>query len=185
VRFNHHWQVDGKHAFLGASKYHWVNYDVTKMERIWENKFKSERGTRIHRIAADLIRERIRLERNNLTLNSYVNDAIGFRMKPEQILHYSDNCFGTADAISFEKRILRIHDLKTGDHPGHVHQCDIYAALFCLEYDINPYDIEMIFRIYQYDQFFEFIGDPKWIRTIMDKIKEFDKRIEEMKEVML
>ena len=185
MRFNDHWQVDGKHAFLGASKYHWINYDMAKMERIWENKFASERGMRIHRIAADLIRERIRLEKNDLTLNRYVNDAIGFRMRPEQVLLYSDNCFGTADAIAFYKGILRVHDLKTGVHPGSEHQCEIYAALFCLEYKINPYDIEMIFRIYQGDQIFEVIGDPVRIKMIMEKIIVFDKRIEEMKEVIL
>ena len=30
------------------------------------------------------------------TLNLYVNDAIGFKMNPEQTLVYSENCFGTA-----------------------------------------------------------------------------------------
>jgi hypothetical protein len=185
VRFNSHWQVEGKHAFLGASKYHWVNYDLVKMERIWENKFASERGTRLHRIAADLIRERIRLAPQELTLNMYVNDSIGFRMTPEQVLLYSENAFGTADAISFTKGVLRVHDLKTGHHPGSEHQGEIYCALFCLEYKVNPYDIEMVIRIYQNDQIFEFIADPDWIKQIMDKIKQFDKRIEQMKEVML
>jgi hypothetical protein len=183
--FNRHGDVDGKHAFLGASKYHWINYDLAKMERIWENKFASERGMRIHRIAADLIRERIRLAPQELTLNMYVNDSIGFRMVPEQVLMYSDNCFGTPDAIAFNKGILRVHDLKTGVHQGSEHQCEIYCALFCLEYGINPYDIEMILRIYQSDQIFEYLPDPAWIKEIMDKIETFDKHIEKMKEVML
>lgn len=185
MRFNTHWQVEGKHAFLGASKYHWINYDLSKMEKIWENKFASERGTRLHKLAAFCIEERVKLQENGTTLSMYVNDAIGFRMTPEQVLLYSDNCFGTADAIKFEKDVLRIHDLKTGVHPGSFHQEEIYAALFCHEYKINPYDIEMIFRIYQNDQVFEEIGDPKEIKRIMEQMIVFNKRIEEMKEVLL
>lgn len=64
------------------------------------------------------------------TLNMYVNDAIGFKMIPEQILFYSENCFGTADTIMFRNRFLRIHDLKTGAIPAHMEQLKIYAALF-------------------------------------------------------
>ena len=61
----------------------------------------------------------------------YVNDAIGFKMTPEQILYYSDNCFGTADAILFRNNFLRIHDLKTGKISGtHGAAFEIYAALF-------------------------------------------------------
>ena len=29
--FNKHYSLEGKHAFLGASKYHWVNYDNDKI----------------------------------------------------------------------------------------------------------------------------------------------------------
>lgn len=185
MRWHDNWKVEGQHAFLGASKYHWVNYDLSKMERIWQNKFASERGTRLHALAAFCIRERTKLQDNGTTLSLYVNHAIGFRMTPEKVLMFSENCFGTADAIDFRKNILRIHDLKTGVHPGSFNQPEIYCALFCLEYDINPYDIEMIMRIYQNDDFVEAIADPAWIREIMDKIRKFDKRIEEMKEVML
>lgn len=185
MHFNTHWQVEGKHAFLGASKYHWVNYDLAKMERIFENTFAAQRGTELHNLAKELIRLNIKLPRNNQTLNAYVNDAIGFRMTPEQVLLYSENCFGTADAISFTKGILRIHDLKTGVHAGSPLQCDIYAALFCLEYKINPFDIEMLLRIYQNDEIFEHVGDPEWITMIMEKIKMFDDRIEQMRAVMV
>lgn len=74
-----------------------------------------------------------KLPRLNKTLNAYVNDAIGYKMIPEQILFYSDNCFGTADAIVFRNGLLRIHDLKTGVIPAHMEQLEVYAALFCLE----------------------------------------------------
>ena len=77
----------------------------------------------------------------------YVNDAIGFRMRPEQPLFYSENCFGTADAISFDekKKYLRIHDLKTGVGKVKLDQLLIYASLFCLEYNFKPGD--MIFDL--------------------------------------
>lgn len=184
MHFNRHLEVEGSHAFLGASKYHWVNYDMAKMERIFENQFASILGTRKHEWAAEAIRLGRRQPRNNETLNRYINDAIGFRMAVEVILFWSFNFFGTADAISFSKNVLRVHDLKTGVHPGSQHQIEIYFALFCLEYRINPYDIEMIGRIYQLDEVNEFRGDPKWIREIMDKAKLFDARIEDMKEVI-
>lgn len=184
-RFNNHRDFKDQHAFLGASKYHWVNYELAKMEKVWENKFRSERGTRLHIWAAETIRLGIKQPRSNITIYAYVNDAIGFRMTPEQVLVFSENCFGTPDAISFYKAVLRVHDLKTGEHPGSFHQPEIYCALFCLEYGINPFEIEMIMRIYQNDEILEAIADPGWIKEIMEKIEVFDKRIEEMKAVMM
>lgn len=189
MRFNSHWQVDGKHAFLGASKYHWIRYDLEKMKRIWENKFKSEEGTRKHKLAAFCIQERVRLAEDGSTLSLYVNDAIGFKMTPEVVLYVNDDCFGTADAISFRQGILRIHDLKTGVHPGSFDQIKIYFAFFCIEYgrdqNFTPYDIEMIGRLYQNDEIVEFIADPAEIKEIMDTIKTFTKEIASMKEVLL
>lgn len=189
MRWNNHWSVENKHAFLGASKYHWIRYDLDKMKRIWENKFKSEEGTRKHNLAAFCIRERVRLDGDG-TLALYVNDAIGFRMTPEQVLYFNDDCFGTADAISFRNGILRVHDLKTGVHPGSFDQILIYFALFCLEYGkageaLNPYDIEMIGRIYQSDDYVEYIAEPAEVQQIMDTIRTFTKEITAMKEVML
>jgi hypothetical protein len=186
LKFNYHPRFEGKHAFLGASKYHWVNYDLEKMEHVFNNQFAAAKGTRMHILAGDLIRERVRLPKNNNSFNAYVNDAIGYRMTPEQLLVVSDNVFGTADAISFNKRVLRIHDLKTGSFRASGYQVDIYAAFFCLEYNINPFDIEMYLRIYQNDlPYTEHVGNPEWIKTIMDKAKVFDKRIEELKGVAM
>jgi hypothetical protein len=112
----------------------------------------------------------------------YVNDAIGFKMRPEQVLYYSPNCFGTTDAISFKKKFLRIHDLKTGVNPASLHQLEIYASLFCLEYGIKPGDIDIELRIYQNDDIL--IGNPtaEDIVPIMDKIITFDKIIDRIKE---
>jgi hypothetical protein len=90
---------------------------------------------------------------------------------------YSYNCFGTADAISFHKEKLRIHDLKTGTSKANFRQLEIYAAMFCLEYAIKPAQIGMEFRIYQSDDFEIMEGDPDEITHIMDKIIRFDKRV--------
>jgi len=184
MHFNKHSNVEGSHAFLSASKYHWVNYDDEKLLASFTNQFASIIGTRKHAWAAEAIRLGRRQPRNEETLNRYINDAIGFRMEPEVVLFHSYNCFGTADAISFAKNILRVSDLKTGIHPGNHKQVKIYIALFCLEYRINPYDIEMIGRIYQLDEIDEFIGDSKEIRELMDKIVKADRMIEDMREVM-
>ena len=112
----------------------------------------------------------------------YVNDAIGYKMVPEQILVYSDNCFGTADAIVFRDKTLRIHDLKTGTTPTHMEQLMIYAALFCLEYDYRPRDIDIELRIYQNDEIIVHKPMPDEIDSIILKIKSFDKIINQLKE---
>lgn len=111
----------------------------------------------------------------------YVNDAIGYRMNAEQPLYYSDNCFGTADAVSFRRNKLRVHDLKTGVTPTSEHQLEVYASLFCLEYRFKPMDIEIEMRIYQNDEARIYLADPNDITHIMDKIVMFDKRINEMR----
>jgi hypothetical protein len=103
-------------------------------------------------------------------------------MSPEQPLYFSDNCFGTADTISFRRDFLRIHDLKTGITQASEHQLEVYAALFCLEYDVSPFDIKMEFRIYQNDEVRVYVGNPDRIIHIMDTIIVFDRRIEELKE---
>jgi hypothetical protein len=171
----------GQHAFLSASKYHWINYDEEKLDRVFATAMAAQLGTELHAFAHDAIRLGIKLPRAPKTLNLYVNDAIGFRMTPEQVLYYSDNCFGTADAISFRKNVLRVHDLKTGVTPTSEHQLEVYSALFCLEYKFNPFDIEMNLRIYQNDEVREYEADPDVIMHIMEKIKQFDKRITELR----
>jgi len=102
-------------------------------------------------------------------------------MFPEQVLYYSDNAYGTADAISFKKNLLRIHDLKTGVTPVTPHQLEVYAALFCLEYNYSPKSIEMELRIYQFDEILVHIPEDDFIEYIMDKIISFDKIIENIK----
>lgn len=179
MNFNKHYNIlDGMHAFLGASKYHWINYDDDKLEQAFFRERAKKLGTELHEFAAHAIKLKQRLPRSEKTLNKYVNDAIGFKMMPEQILYYSNNCFGTADAISFKKNLLRIHDLKTGVSKTSIKQLEIYMALFCLEYHMSPLDIEAELRIYQLDQVLIHTPDPEDILYIIEKIKRFDERIE-------
>jgi len=181
MNFNVHSRLEGQHAFLSASKYHWINYDEEKLIATFTNFQAIQRGTELHDLAAQLIQLGVKLPKSNKTLNLYVNDAIGFKMETEQVLYYSDNCFGTADTISFRKDLLRIHDFKSGESPASVKQLMVYNALFCLEYKIKPIDIETELRLYQSDEIIIHTPEPNDIYNIMDKIITFDKRIEELK----
>lgn len=178
MNFKNHSDLEGKHAFLGASKYHWVNYTEEKLAESYLRFLAVQRGTVLHEFAAQCISLGQKLPRSKKTLNSYVNDAIGYKMKSEQVLYYSDNCFGTADAISFRDNVLRIHDLKTGTVvKAHIEQLMIYAALFCLEYKVKPSDIDIELRIYQNDEVLVHNPGPDEIVPIMEKIVSYDKII--------
>jgi hypothetical protein len=181
MNFNDHSGFEGQHAFLSASKYHWVNYDEDKLIRVYTSMLAAQKGTELHAFACDAIRLGIKLPKNHQTLNMYVNDALGYHMTPEQVLYYSDNAFGTADSISFKDNLLRIHDLKTGVSPVSTLQVEIYASLFCLEYDVKPNDISMELRIYQSGDILVDIPESDDIFHIMDKIVTFDKCIEKIK----
>lgn len=181
MNFKKHSSLEGKHAFLGASKYHWINYDDEKLIESYSKFQATLNGTILHDFACQCITLGQKLPKSQKTLNMYVNDAIGFKMKPEQVLYYSDNCFGTADAIVFRNNLLRIHDLKTGVTRAHMEQLEIYAALFCLEYNKKPSDIDMELRIYQNNEIIVHNPTVEDILPIMDKIITFDKLIDRMK----
>lgn len=187
MKWNKHSELEGQHAFLGASSYHWINYSDDKIATAYKNRMATLRGTELHDFASRCIKLKQNLPRSQKTLNMFVNDAIGIGMDSELILYYSDNAFGTADAIYFGKQpktdrlILRIHDLKTGDIPAHMEQLIVYASLFCLEYNIKPGEIDMELRIYQNNDILYYNPEPDAILPVMDKIKRFDRIIEEIK----
>lgn len=178
--FNTHYDLLGKHAFLSPSNYHWINYDEDKLRATYLKSFAQKRGTELHDLARRCIELGINLPRNKKSLNQFVNDAIGFRMISEQILFYSYYAFGTADAISFRNNFLRIHDLKTGTTRVTMEQVEIYAALFCLEYERMPNTMDIELRIYQSSSIIVHEPEPTTIRRIMEKIKTFDKIINSM-----
>ncbi len=180
--FNKHPQLAGKHALLSPSSYSWLNYDDQKLEARFHAAMAARRGTDIHALAHEAIRLGVKLSKANQALSTYVNDAIGYKMICEQPLFYSENCFGTADTLSFRRNKLRVHDLKTGITATSEKQLEVYAALFCLEYASSPFEIEIELRIYQRDEIRVFEPIPEAILEIMDKIVEFDQQIEAIKE---
>lgn len=180
--FNDHCNLEGLHAPFGASKSSWLRYDDKKAEEVYKNMQAAEYGTRLHAWAKETIDLGIRQPRSKRTLSAYVNDAIGYRMNTEVILYYSDRFFGTADAISFNNNLLRIHDLKTGSRPVHIEQLEIYAALFCLEYKQDPRKINYELRIYQNDEIFVYVPKPEEIVEIVNKIVKLDNLLQKINE---
>lgn len=181
MRFNRYPHLEGLHAPFSASQSHWLRYNDEKAVDTYLNKKATERGTRLHEWAKETIDLGIKQPRSKTTLSSYVNDAIGFGMNTEVVLYYSDRFFGTADAISFKKNFLRIHDLKTGKHPANEEQLFVYAALFCLEYRIKPGELDGIeCRIYQNDDVRIYNPTAEDILPIMDRIVHLDKLLSKL-----
>ena len=203
-------ELEGRHAFLSPSQNAWTNYDEDKLVQRYYSAKAVERGTELHDFARHAISLGRMLPRNKDTVNMYVNDAIMFKMTPEQPLIYSWNCFGTADAISYKRNVLRIHDLKTGENEAGMKQLYIYAALFCLNYqrrvhelrksgmtdidiaeklDVKTSELEfepeklddIVLRIYQFNEFKEEHPSAEDIRGFMDLIVRFDQILNGLK----
>lgn len=175
MHFRQHYELKGKHAILSPSKYSWIRYDDEKFDQFLISSFATVRGTMLHDLAAKCIEAKQRLPESGETLCMYVNDAISFGMQPEVALKYSDECFGTADAILFDEqtRTLRIHDLKTGVTPAKMDQLMIYAALFLLEYGDrlgNTLDISIELRIYQNNDVLTYNPTFSEVNEIMEVI---------------
>lgn len=197
------------HALLSGSRYSWTNYDEEKLYNYLCSSYATQIGTLIHELAAKLIKNQIKVSKNEarkmLTLYlldhniprsvidinrylenfvAYVNDAIGFGMRPEQVLRYSENAFGTADAIHFneKKKFLRIHDYKSGITQPCLKQLEVYAAFFCLEYRVPPKDISIELRIYWNNEIITGLPTAADIVPIMDTIISFDNYIKNVKE---
>lgn len=182
MNWNRHSDLEGTHAFLSASKYYWIGYDDQKLVDSYKSFQATQKGTELHDFASRCINLGIKLPKSQKTLNMFVNDAIGYKMQSEQVLYYSENCYGTADAISFRNGMLRIHDLKTGKIPAHMEQLMVYAALFCLEYKVKPGAVDMELRLYQNDEVLYHKPEVDQIAPIIDKIITFDKIIDRIKE---
>lgn len=212
MNFNRHFDKEGKHAIFSASSWRWLNDDNENLIRRLCVNYAQMIGTILHEVACKHIKYRIKLnkyDKKNVMLElltngvpgividsidfnvkyenlmTYVNDCIGFRMHPEVVLYYSDNFFGTTDAISYDEnaRILRINDYKSGETPAHIEQLEIYAALFCLEYRIKPYEIaETELRIYQSNEVLYHNPEPDEIKEVADKIVSFDKFLKQIEQ---
>ena len=45
MNFNKHSNLEGQHAFLGASKYHWINYSEDKVAEAYSKFLATQKGT--------------------------------------------------------------------------------------------------------------------------------------------
>ena len=178
--FNKHSNLEGLHAPFSPSQPSWLRYDDDQANEVYSNRKAAELGTRLHAWAKETIDLKIKQPRSKKTLYAYVNDAIGYDMDTEVVLFYSERFFGTADAISFNNGLLRIHDLKTGQKPARMDQLRVYAALFCLEYKIKPGEIKMELRIYQNDEILFDEPTAEHILPIMDQIVHLNKLLEKI-----
>ena len=204
--YNEHSKLAGTHALLSASKYYWLNYSDEDIQRAYISSYSQRIGTLIHELAASLIKHRIRVNKTDKHLllhhllsndvpecafnvdqyfqnfASYVNDAIQYDMTPEVTLVYSASCYGTADAIAFDGSKLRIHDLKTGITQAHMEQLLIYAALFCLEYNIDPEETHVELRLYQSNNVAVELPAVDDIVLVMEKITHASEIVDGIKE---
>lgn len=183
MRFKKHSHLEGQHAFLSPSSYHWINYDEEKLRFRYKTLRAALEGMEQHRYAAICIAEGIVQDDERTTVGLYINQCIQYKMSSEVVLFYSPNAFGTVDAIAYRYRLLRISDLKTGTTRVSEHQLEVYAALFCLEYEIDPFSLRGIeLRIYKDGRVLLYDADPYFIRGIMDKILRFDKILNQLRE---
>ena len=210
MNFNKHFAQEGKHAILSASSWRWINDDKDSLVKRITSSYAQSIGTILHDLAYRHIKYRIKMnkyDKKNVMLEllsngipaividtidfdrmfenlmTYVNDGVGFKLFPEVVLYYSDNFFGTADAIGFNEndRILRIHDYKSGVIPAHIEQLEIYAALFCLEYRCKPHEIDIHLQIYQGADVLYHNPEPGEIKEIIDKIVDYDKFLNQIR----
>jgi len=143
------------------------------------------RKTDIHGVKFDLMRKgipeyAIDISRVYPTFMNYVNDAIGYGLDPEIVLYYSNECYGTADAINLDGNLLRIHDLKTGITPAKMDQLMVYAGLFYLEYGMKPENVRSELRIYQMDEIIVYEPEIEEIREVMRDIVDKDRVLQSM-----
>ena len=201
-------KLKGTHAFCGASKKSWRDWNVDKLIISKQNSYAQEIGTLLHSYAEKNIKAHFRvykadkrsvlryltvehnipstvvdIDRLFPNLMNYINDSIGYRMDPEVVLYYSPDFYGTADAIYWndKTKVLRISDLKTGVTPVDFKQLENYAAFFCLDYKVKPKDIEtMEFRIYQENEVMFAAPDPaEVLQPVIEQIIFFNKALME------
>ena len=200
--WNDHHEYEGLHAFLGASQHYWLGWTDQILYQRYKNSFAADAGTVIHDLASRCIKRRIKLTKDDINLikmelmnnsipfnvidiDKILNNTINFidycidnNMSSEIILFYSKYAFGTTDAISFDGKTLKIADLKTGVIPAKVEQLLIYAALFCLEYNVDPNNIKTELRIFQSGEVLAWEYSGNDIQYYMDRIVETENKLQ-------
>jgi len=108
------------------------------------------------------------------TVKSYINDCVVSKMETEVLVDFSENFFGTADAVRFDGKHLMIFDLKTGATPAKIEQPVIYACLYLLKYRLDPKEVSVEVRIYQSNDILRATPDANELIPVMNKIIHFD-----------
>ena len=204
--WNDHSNLKGRHSVLSPSQSSWLRYsdedNYAALIRRCMSEYSALAGTVIHDYAQQRISYRLPMsgdEQNAVTLElikngiptyaididqfyqtlvEYVNDTIEYAMDSEVTLYYSENAFGTCDAIRYFRRNLRIHDLKTGIKPAGFDQLVVYAAYFFLEYGkkmkLKPENVDVELRLYQSSEISICHPAPEDIYAAIDKIVELN-----------
>jgi len=162
--------TSNKETFNSIDEYIFNKYYDQEMDSI------SKTGNRILSCLKQVTKNQPEFIEN---IRAYVNDAIGYKMYPEVVLYFTDEFFGTTDALIFneKERLLRVHDLKTGVSIVHVEQLMGYAALFCLEQNIDPLTINYELRIYQGNDILVATPDGNDVKQFVDQYLAFDKEV--------
>ena len=207
--FQQHLEYQGKHSKLPPSRAHsLITKTPEQLYQLMVSSYATEIGDICHEFAAERIRYSIKLtntraDKNNLlirllsngvpyyaididriypTIHNYVNDAINFGLKPEVVLVYTPDVFGTADAIDFNNGILRIFDLKTGSTPAHIEQLIYYLSYWALEYPLEFKELkEVELRIYQSNDVIVSKPTREDFMPVIDKIVSDAKFIQEIR----
>jgi len=206
MEWNRHPELVNRHTFLSPSKYAFLRKTDEELVSSYYSSFASDIGTATHAFAADCIKLRHELDETDWrhlefellrkkfpreafdldfifpTVYRYVNDSVARNMDPEVGLMYCDLCGGTADAISFRRKRLLIHDLKTGTTPAKIDQLMGYAALFFLEYGYKPESTHTELRIYQAGDIFVCEPKPDEVREVMEAIVHACSVLQNLKE---
>lgn len=192
-------KLKGTHAIFGGSNHAWLGYDDEKIIRAYYARHAKDLGTALHEYARQRISHSLKMSKSDSyavvnhilesklprgiiqysggiesimeTLVPYVNDAIKYRMKPEELTYFADFFYGWADALSFteKNKTLRIHDFKSGTITASMTQLKIYAAFYCLGVGLKPENINIELRIYQNGEVVVDNPEAEEIQEIMDK----------------
>src|SRR5574344_1877857 len=68
MNWNNHSSLKDQHAFLSASKYHWVNYDDEKLDSVYLSWLAIQKGTELHELASKLIDLRQKLSKTQTSI---------------------------------------------------------------------------------------------------------------------
>lgn len=97
MNFNNHSNLEGQHAFLGASKFHWINYSEDKVADAYRNFLATQKGTMLHAFAAQCITLGQKLPKSQKTLNianvnnngntNYNNASNSYGVRPDSSIN--------------------------------------------------------------------------------------------------